>query len=291
MRGLSRAYILVITAVVLFLPCASAYKLELGARPVGMGGSFVAVADDVNALGWNVGGLAYLSEGSLIISRENLFGLEIPLDFLTVAIPSRKLGTFGFSLSSLKFDSNHAGYEDMEIRTGWARNFSIPGRGGLPNWCGIGLLLRANTVKAYGDREASGSNLSLEVGYIQQYSPKVNLGMVVKTNDLYSKWVIKNGEQNLPSLAQKEISIDLGLAIKIGLNGLVAFDLRNLGGLRFASCGFEYSVSKVISLRTGLSGSGFSCGVSLKQGAWNLDYAFLPNTIGNANKINLVYNF
>ncbi len=286
-----RVLFLAIMIMALILPNISAYKLDLGARPLGMGGSFVAVADDINALGWNVAGLAYLKQGALLASRENMFGLEIPLDFLTVALPSKKFGTFGLSLSSIRVASNRTGYEESEIRSAWAHNYPIRGRDGLPNWCGFGILIRGNKVQASGDREAKGYNLSLEVGYLQQYSPKINLGMVIKCNDLYSNWEITNGEQTLPSSAKKEVTLDLGVGIKTGQNGLFAFDLKNLGGLRYISCGYECVVSKGVSVRSGLSGSGFSAGVSFKQGAWKLDYAFLPNAIGNANKINLVYDF
>lgn len=277
--------------MVLILPSMSAYKLELGARPLGMGGSFVAVADDINALGWNVAGLANLNQSAILASRENLFGLEIPLDFLTIAILSKGLGTFGLSLSSMRVNSGYVGYEETEFRSAWARSFSIHSRDGLPNWCGLGILIRGNKVQASGDRDANGYTFSLEVGYLQQYSPKIQLGMVIKCEDLYSKWEITNGEQSLPSSAKKEVIVDLGVGIKASQNGLLAFDMKNLGGLKFVSCGYEYKISKGVSVRSGLSGSGFSAGVSLKQGAWQLDYAFLPNAIGNANKINIIYDF
>ena len=286
-----RLVLLTIVLLVLSLPSVLAYKLDLGARPLGMGGTFVAVADDINALGWNVAGLAYQKQGALLVSRENLYGLEIPLDFLTVTIPSKKFGTLGISLSSMRVDTNLAGYEESEIRAGWAQNYAIRSYDGLPNWCGLGILIRGTKVQAFGDRDANGFNLSLEVGYLQQYSSRIQLGMVLKCEDLYSKWEITNSEQNLPSSAKKAVSIDLGIGIKTGQNGLIALDLRNLGGLRFVACGYEYKVSQGVSVRSGLSGSGFSAGVSFKQGAWELDYAFLPNAIGNANKMNLIYNF
>ena len=286
-----RVLAVVFIIIMLNLPNVLAYKLDLGARPLGMGGTFVAVADDINALNWNVAGLAYLKRGALLASRENMYGLEIPHDFISIATPSKQLGAFGLSLSSLKITSGHVGYEELEIKTAWAHNFSIRGRDGLPNWCGLGILIRGNRIQATGDRNANGYNLSLEVGYLQQYSPKLQLGMVIKCEDIFSKWEITNGQQNLPSSAKTEITIDLGAGIKTSPNGVLAIDLKNIGGLRFVAFGYEYKISKGVTVRSGFSGSGFSAGVSLKQGAWQLDYAFLPNAIGNANKINIVYDF
>jgi len=40
-------------------------KLEAGARPVGMGGAFTAVCDDVQALYWNTAGLAQIKSKEL----------------------------------------------------------------------------------------------------------------------------------------------------------------------------------------------------------------------------------
>ena len=54
-----------ISAVIILLALGSSARpyfkdLGVGARPLGMGGAYVAAADDVNAILWNAAGLAQL---------------------------------------------------------------------------------------------------------------------------------------------------------------------------------------------------------------------------------------
>lgn len=48
-------------------------NLPVGARPIAMGGAFIAESSDINALFWNQAGLAYLKDISIIINYTELF--------------------------------------------------------------------------------------------------------------------------------------------------------------------------------------------------------------------------
>jgi len=61
-------------------------KLGVGARAVGMGESFTAVADDVNALYWNPAGIGRLSRQELTASHAVWFQ-DINYDFFGLAMP------------------------------------------------------------------------------------------------------------------------------------------------------------------------------------------------------------
>src|SRR4051794_22299869 len=61
-----------LTAALLLLPflaaaqeSASFLKIGVGARALGMGGAFTAIADDVTAMSWNPGGLGGLKQREL----------------------------------------------------------------------------------------------------------------------------------------------------------------------------------------------------------------------------------
>jgi len=72
---------------------SSLFLLGAGTRAVGMGGSFVSVADDASAVFWNPAGLARLSFGELDFSHVTLpEGSEY--DFAGLAYPSVKHGSF-----------------------------------------------------------------------------------------------------------------------------------------------------------------------------------------------------
>jgi hypothetical protein len=53
---------------------AAFLKIDVGARALGMGGAYTAVADDVNALAWNPGGLAFLRGRELGFMHAELAG-------------------------------------------------------------------------------------------------------------------------------------------------------------------------------------------------------------------------
>ena len=78
-------------------------NLGVGARPLGMGGSFVAVADDSTAAYWNPAGLGGLDRTEIAFMHANVFGLDSH-DFLNFVQPIGKLGVVGFSWIRLAID-------------------------------------------------------------------------------------------------------------------------------------------------------------------------------------------
>ena len=69
----------VVALLVLLVPVAALanfVEVETGARAMGMGGAFVAVADDVTALHWNPAGLATLEGAHLFGMRTSVYSVE-----------------------------------------------------------------------------------------------------------------------------------------------------------------------------------------------------------------------
>jgi hypothetical protein len=97
-------------ALLICLPASGAEKyageslsLGVGARPLGMGGSFVAIADDATATYWNPAGLGGLDRTEIAFMHSSLFGLD-SYDFLNYVQPMGGVGTFGFSWMRLGID-------------------------------------------------------------------------------------------------------------------------------------------------------------------------------------------
>ncbi|GBD93432.1 hypothetical protein BMS3Abin05_01015 [bacterium BMS3Abin05] len=75
-------------------------EIGIGARAIGMGGAFVALANDASAMYWNPGGLAKLKNSSVLLEHsEWLAGINF--DYTNVILKLGELGTIGGSITSL----------------------------------------------------------------------------------------------------------------------------------------------------------------------------------------------
>ena len=70
---------------------ATFLRIGVGARAVGMGETFVAVANDPSAVYWNPAGLASLQRRELSISHVQ-WPADVTYEHLTLVLPSRRLG-------------------------------------------------------------------------------------------------------------------------------------------------------------------------------------------------------
>ena len=62
-------------------------KSQLGARAIGMGGAFVAVADDATAPYWNPAGMVYLPYREVLPQHSEKFGSLVNQDYLGAVFP------------------------------------------------------------------------------------------------------------------------------------------------------------------------------------------------------------
>lgn len=82
-------------------------SLGVGARPLGMGGAFVAVADDASATYWNPAGLAQLRQQEISVMHAERFAGIVKYDWLSYVHPQQagpRSGSFGISLIRLGVD-------------------------------------------------------------------------------------------------------------------------------------------------------------------------------------------
>src|SRR5262245_10119252 len=83
-------------------------KVPIGARAVGMGGAFTAVADDATAPWWNPAGMVYLPYREVIPQHQEKFGRLVNHDYLGAVLPlggvSGKQSALGIGLVRLAVD-------------------------------------------------------------------------------------------------------------------------------------------------------------------------------------------
>ncbi len=85
-------------------------SIEVGARAIGMGGAFAAVANDATALFWNPAGLARLNNTSEVTLNHTEWLADISFDFAGVALSVGRMGKVGLSFTALTMG-------DMDVRT------------------------------------------------------------------------------------------------------------------------------------------------------------------------------
>jgi len=87
--------------------------IGIGGRPLGMGGAFVAVANDVTAGYYNPAGLANLNYPQVSLMHSEQFGNLVNYDYAAVGIPFGTDMSFGISVMRLGVDGipgPHIGY-------------------------------------------------------------------------------------------------------------------------------------------------------------------------------------
>ncbi|MCG3120654.1 MAG: hypothetical protein ALAOOOJD_03460 [bacterium] len=77
-------------------------KIGAGVRAIGMGGAFVAVANDVTALYWNPAGIATISGGGEATFNHAEWLAETAYDFAGVTLNAGNFGTLGLSITSFR---------------------------------------------------------------------------------------------------------------------------------------------------------------------------------------------
>lgn len=83
--------------------------IGVGSRPMGMGGAFVSICDDANALHWNPAGLARLNQPEVILVHTAWLA-DMSFNFVGAAFPLGPMGTIGASATLLSVG-------EMEVTT------------------------------------------------------------------------------------------------------------------------------------------------------------------------------
>ena len=150
---------------------ATFLKVDVGSRAIGMGGAYVALAEDATAMYWNPGGLARITQNEVVFCH-NRWIADITFNFAAIAVPVSSSGKLGVSATFLTTD-------EMEVTTvgspdGTGEMFSVGSYA-------FGLCYAMSLT----DRFSIGFNLKYIYEYIYHCSAKgaaVDVGTMYDTN-------------------------------------------------------------------------------------------------------------
>ena len=272
--------------------------VDMGTRPMGMGGAFVAIADDANAPVENPAGMAFFDKNGRFatFTHSNLFGLGgLSRDFVSYAQADNGFGACGLAWHRLSANLDPEQYSEDEFIYAGAKMLSL-GEDRYPKlalgWQAKYLrvdssLSDATDGSTVGNGTATGYGLSL--GVMIKLRPSLSLGIMAQ--DLYSSLSWATGTlEIIPTTGRA------GLAYKLTSSSTVSAEFRGQqGGSGFTASSWHLGAESWIldgksllwnairnfGLRGGFyqlldnnDGGRVDVGATAKADMWELDYTY-----------------
>lgn len=289
--------------------------LGVGGRALGMGGAFVAIANDVTSGYYNPAGLANINYPQLSLMHSEQFGNLVNYDYGAVVIPYSTDMSFGLSIMRLGvdgipdtrnalYDANGDGIIDIKddrldyskitefSNQDWAFYLSFAKRQSENFYWGVNAKIIRRDLAEYG-----ATGIGFDVG--AYYVPMENLFLGANLQDATTTLIAWNTGRNelvSPTLkvggAYKFVEI-LGGYIMPALDLDIRFENRrfasnfNIGPVSFdMHAGFEYNFKNVVSVRAGYSDvKQFTVGAGVKLPKLNIDYSFARFTASEIDRL------
>jgi len=278
---------------------AAYLKLLVGARPLGMGGAFTGLADDVTAIFFNPAGISAIPHREAI-AMHGALSFDRNFNFVAFSAPNHKGDSaFGFAYTRFSIDGipetrliagtnnpvvNPDGtvtifslFDDVEQNATFSYAWKLQDnlRFGV-NW----RLLHQQMFS----KEANGQGIDL--GLLYQATPDVRLGFSAR--DLFEgiRWNESQHRDNVP------FTLTAGAAIRGWKDVMYLVDIFKVES---EDIGYRIGAEKWwadhYALRLGVNDGDFTVGASAKYQRFEFDYAFQEQTLGDINRISLIYRW
>lgn len=246
-----------------------------GARSLGMGKTFVGVADDASATYWNPAGLVQLNRRELTVLYASLYE-KTGYSFASYAHPLVGVGTVGLAVANL----NSSGFQ---LRDALNNN---RGEAGLNETAAIvsygrilyqtekmGEISGGINLKAINQSIDSRSDTGYGLDMSLFWHPIIVRSLTVGTN-------VQNIIAPRLKLDQNSDTYPLGVTFGIGYRLfsdklLLASDICQIEGRQLKlHIGGEYLLGNLLSFRLGFDETELTSGIGFKWYDYSLDYAF-----------------
>jgi hypothetical protein len=274
---------------------ADILSIPVGARAIGMGESYTAMADDVSSLYWNPAGIALLNQSQASFMYSKYFQ-DASLSQAAVATPLEN-GGIGASVSYLNYGTIN-GFNDTGDPTGNISAYSgVATLGGA--WLGDFWSAGANLKGIQGklaDVSATGfgADLGLNLIYPHEVWTGGTLRFGATLRNLGSGMKYISEKDPLPTEWRAGVAAVQMLDRKLNLSLDYGKEKANKGSIY---TGAEYWLMPILALRTGYVGNhtesnGLRLGMGLKVKNVSFDYAYSQyGDLGMDNRFELTVRF
>jgi tetratricopeptide (TPR) repeat protein len=272
-----------------------------GARSLGMGKAFFAVADDASATYWNPAGLTQLDRKEVMALHATLFA-DTSYDFLSYVHPTPKMGVFGANLTRLY----SGGFEKVKITYDSTKTdiINIENQGSFDD-------TQMALSGSYGKKIKENMSIGVAGKYISHTLDTSNNGFITFDASVMVKGPAMQlpdlqlafGFQNLLSSQFGDTDDKLPIIFRSGASHkflrnklLVAFDLdKNLKANMGWHIGAEYWLLNFTAIRIGFEGEKgireTTAGFGVKYRDYGVDYAFSLHDLGLSHRLSGSWKF
>jgi hypothetical protein len=289
---ISRLIFAIIILLVLVSPVQAYFKdLGIGARPLGMGGAYVAAADDGNAVLWNASGLAQLDRQEITAMFSALYaGLGAQLydektdllgyHFIGYVYPS----TWGsFALSWSTFQSRV--YDENTFCLSYGRKLREYLYAGLnlkrQGWS-VGSNEYTSLDRDIPDHGISKSGFTMDLSALYKAANRFSIGF--SAENFLPADVGLDTKENIPVNLRGGVAYRTYRPRELSMNLLSAFDITYRAGDGFnVHTGMEcWFLDGMVGARAGWNLRSATAGLSYRvtrgRGEMQIDYAFVYPT-------------
>jgi flagellar hook capping protein FlgD len=257
-----------------------------GARTVGLGGAFVATADDALGILWNPAGLQWMDQNQAMFESVRLFE-DTSINSLSFALPGSRLPSLGISIVSLtsgQFERTNELNNPLgtfsEGETAYL--FSLAKGFGSRLTVGTNFKLVHQSVEDF-----SGGGFGMDLGGIYQFTSSLRVGASV-LNLGGPSITLRSAAETYPTEIRGGFSFEM-------LNGRahLSAEVDHADGPGTSlHGGAEYWVQPGIALRAGYSDERATGGFSYRFGPqYQLDYGVADHDLGLSHRVGLSYRF
>ena len=296
--------------------------IGVGGRPLGMGGAYVSMVNDVSAGYWNPGALALMDYPQMILMHDERFGNLVNYDYGSIAIPFGTNVSLGISMIRLGVDNipdtrnalidlmgtgyfvpgDRLDYSKITFfnAADWAFFVTYSKRQSDKLSYGVNLKILTESLA-----EGSAWGVGFDAGAVYSIRPNFRIGAnLMDITTTYLAWNTGTKELITPT-AKVGSSYDFQIFKTSRITPAMDFDVR-FENRRFSSlahvgpvsldmhAGLEYGFKDLFAVRVGYNDvKQLTLGAGIKLPKLNIDYSFAKfdnnDQLGNTHRISVMF--